>query len=238
MRSRSVQERRDGVGGVGQQALVHVVLEDVRVERVVAIGRVVEARGHAGVDQRGDFGQIEAGDSVVDRRMIFRPGFPHQRRSVLGALGGIEKKSARRDCRLCRLSATDSRTSRLVVELLLRELVGIVEDHRHMLAAAHGERLPRVDVHQEVRRRFGSHRIGQAADPAVLLAAVGRGGVPVRHRREVRERGILVAAAVDDGQLAVFIEALEAGHAAAETEMIVDGADFLLAGCRDSGRCL
>ena len=52
---------------------------------------------------------------------------------------------------------------------------------------------------------LGRHRIGQAADPAVLLAAVGRGGVPVRHRREVRERRVLVSAAVHDGQLAVLI---------------------------------
>ena len=137
------QERRNRIGRVGQQPLVHVVLEHVRVKRVVAIGRVVKARGHAGVDQRGDFGQVEAGDSVVHRRMIFGPGFPHQHRSVLRAAGRIQKESPRRIVDL-RVIGNRFQNRLLVVELLLRKLVRIVEHHGNMPAAAHRQRLPRA----------------------------------------------------------------------------------------------
>ena len=39
--------------------------------------------------------------------------------------------------------------------------------------------------------------------------------------------GILVPAAVHDGQLAILVQAFEAGHASAESEMIVDRAHVL-----------
>src|SRR5579871_1028059 len=44
----------------------------------------------------------------------------------------------------------------------------------------------------------------------------------------MRKGRIVVAAAVDDGEFAVLIKALEADHAAVETEVVVDGADALL----------
>ncbi len=80
-------------------------------------------------------------------------------------------------------------------------------------------------------RKFGGasgrHRVGETAHPAVRFAAVGRGGVPVGHRGEVRERRILVAAAVHDGELAALVEALETRHAGAEAEVVVDDAQLL-----------
>src|SRR6185295_7106 len=42
------------------------------------------------------------------------------------------------------------------------------------------------------------------------------------------ERRVFVTAAVDDGQLPVFVQPFEACHASAETEVVVDGAHFLL----------
>ena len=144
------------------------------------------------------------------------------------ALRAVSSRNRRDGLSTCVAVGSGIENLLLVVEFLLRELVGIVEHHGHMPAAAHRERLARGDIHEEVRRRVGRHRIGQTADPAVLLAAVGSGGVPVRHRSEMRERRVLVAAAVHDGQLAVLIEALESGHAAAEAEMVVDRADLLL----------
>ena len=142
------------------------------------------------------------------------------------ALCAVSSRNFRDGLAICLICRGRRQRLALVVENLLRELVGIVKDHRHVAVAANRERLPRVDVHNKVGRRVGRHRVGQAAHPSVLLAAVGRGGVPIRHRREVRERWILVSAAVHDGQLAVFVQTFETGHAAAESEMIVDGPHF------------
>src|SRR5579871_2131130 len=219
-------ERVDGVGRVGEQALVGVALEDVRVERVIPVRGVVEARRHAGGDQGDHLGQVEADNAVVDGGMIFGTGFAHQSRGIFGAPGGVEQETARRVIDLaCVRQGREDRA--LFVELFLRELVGIVEDHGNMAVAAHGKRLPSPDVHDVIGRGLRGHGIGQATDPAVLLAAVGGGGVPVGHGREVREGRILVTAAVHDGELAIFVEAFEARHAAAEAEVVVDGAQLL-----------
>ena len=121
---RSFMKAADGIGGVGQQALVDVVLEHVGVEGVVAIGGVVEARGHAGFDQRGDLRQIQADDSVVDRRMIFCPGFLHQRRGVFGAAGGVEQELARGVVDFAGCRERPCRTSRLLEELSRVNLLG------------------------------------------------------------------------------------------------------------------
>ena len=48
------EERRHGIRGVGQQALVYVVLEYVGVEGVIPVGSVIEARGHPRLDEGGD----------------------------------------------------------------------------------------------------------------------------------------------------------------------------------------
>ena len=72
------QERRNGIGSIGEQPLVRIVLVDVRVERIVAIGRVIEARGHARRNQRRDLGQVETGDAVVHWRTVFRPSLADQ----------------------------------------------------------------------------------------------------------------------------------------------------------------
>ena len=79
------------VGGVGEQPLVQVALVYVRIEGVVAEGGVIQPRRHVGMDQRGDLGQVERHDAVVDRRAVVRPSLPHQCRGVEGALGDVQQ---------------------------------------------------------------------------------------------------------------------------------------------------
>ena len=62
-----------------------------------------------------------------------------------------------------------------------------------------------VDVDQKIWRELRVDGVGQTAQPAVRLAAVGRAGVPVGRRREMRVRRVVVTAAVHHGHLAVFI---------------------------------
>ena len=93
----------------------------------------------------------------------------------------------------------------LLVEPLLRKLVGIVENHGDVLAASYRKRLARGDVDQKIGRRCGSDRIRRASHPAVLLAAVGGRRVPVRHRREVRKARVLVPAAMHDREFSFLI---------------------------------
>ena len=122
----------------------------------------------------------------------------------------------------------------LIEEIFPRELVRIVEYYRYVPAAPNSQGLPGVDIHEEVRRRFGSDRICKAADPSILLAAVGRRCMPVRHRGEVRERRVVIPASVHHGQLAILVEAFEPNHPAIETEVVVDRPKLLLAGRRSS----
>src|ERR1700730_14735015 len=64
------------------------------------------------------------------------------------------------------------------------KLLRIVEHEWHVIASTHSKGLVRVDIDQIVGV---TERVGQAAEPAVGLAAVGRAGVPIGHRREMRE---------------------------------------------------
>ncbi len=52
--------------------------------------------------------------------------------------------------------------------------------------------------------------------------------MPVGHGGEVRIGRILVTAAMNNGHLAVFIEALESSHARIESKVVVDDAQFVL----------
>ena len=56
----------------------------------------------------------------------------------------------------------------------------------------------------------------------LTIAAVGCRCLPIRHGREVREGWVRVAAAMNDGQLAVLIEMLEARHSGVEAKMLID----------------
>jgi hypothetical protein len=93
----------------------------------------------------------------------------------------------------------------LLGESLAREPLGVVEDDRRVVPAPHRQRLRRVDVDDEIRSAAGAHSIGEPADPAVLIPLIGRAGVPVGHRREVRKGRIVIAAAVDHGEAAILI---------------------------------
>ncbi len=66
------------------------------------------------------------------------------------------------------------------------------------------------------------------ADPAVLVAAVRRRGVPERHRREVRERRLVVADALHDRHLALVVQVLHAAHRLVPAEVRVDLQHVLL----------
>ena len=64
--------------------------------------------------------------------------------------------------------------------------------------------------------------VGQPAQPSERLAAVRHAGVPEAHRREMRQARVVVAAAMDDGQLAVLVETLEADHRRMEAKAVGD----------------
>ena len=78
-----------------------------------------------------------------------------------------------------------------------------------------------------IRHRLRRQGIGQTSAPAVLIAGIGRGGVPVSHRGEVRERRLRIARAVHDGELAVLPQALHAEHARVEAEVVVELQEFV-----------
>jgi hypothetical protein len=61
-----------------------------------------------------------------------------------------------------------------------------------VLSRDYGERLRFVYVDDVIRCRLRIHCVSESADPAELLTAVGSSCMPVRHRREVRERWLCV----------------------------------------------
>jgi hypothetical protein len=93
----------------------------------------------------------------------------------------------------------------LFVCALAAEARRIFEHERRMVTAAHGQRLRVADVHDHVLLRRAVDFVGEPADPAKRFAAVRHAGVPVPHRREVRQARMVVAAAVDDTEEAIFI---------------------------------
>ena len=71
-------------------------------------------------------------------------------------------------------------------------------------------------------RAVGIERRRGAPNPAVLVAAVGCRRVPERHRREVRERRLVVADALHDRHLALVVQVLHAAHRLVPAEVRVD----------------
>src|SRR5205814_3355511 len=59
--------------------------------------------------------------------------------------------------------------------------------------------------------------------PAVLLASRGVRGLPHANGIEVRERGIRVADALDDGDLPRVVEGLDALEVLVQTDLLADG---------------
>ena len=220
-------EGRHGIRGVGQQALMQIVLEHMRVKRIVVVGHVEHLRRHARGQQGHHFRQVETGDAVVHGRFVLRPGLAHQGRGVAGAAGNVLHEALRVVGDRRRVVHGGQRVF-FLEEGLAHEALRVIEHHGHMAQAAHGKGLPRGDVHQIIRGRVRRHGVGQTAHPAIFLAAVGRRSVPVGHGREVGVGRVFVAAAVHDGQLAFLVQALEAGHAGVQPEVIVKNAQAVL----------
>ena len=100
----------------------------------------------------------------------------------------------------------------LIMEAAAGELRGIIEHQRHVVLGAHRERLAGLNVHKKFAAVAGIDGVGKPAEPAVGVAAVGRAGVPVGHRGEMRKGRMLVADPLDDGHVTILVEALEPGH--------------------------
>src|SRR5437899_5564296 len=107
-----------------------------------------------------------------------------------------------------------------------------------MLSAADGERLRQPDVDDGVAGRRIVVIVGQPAEPAERLAAVGHAGVPVTHRREMREARMVVSTAMHDRHLAVFVEALETDHRRVKSESVADLDDLTLRNAQTGPRAV
>ena len=215
-----VHESRDCIGNIGQQSLMQIRLLHVGVKGIVAIRRVVQARRHAGRDQRSDFRKLHRHDAVVDRSLVAGPGVAHQLRSLACASCHVLQVLPRRAGIAVYLRHSIEQCT-LLVKPFAAELLRVVEHHGHMLTGAHGQRLHFIDVYNEIGGRARVDRIGNPAHPAVLLAAVRRTSVPIRHRCEMREGRLRIAATVHNCHLAVLIEPLEPRHALIEAEALV-----------------
>src|SRR5262245_39118070 len=95
-----------------------------------------------------------------------------------------------------------------------------------MLSAADGERLRQPDVDDGVASCRIVVIVGKPAEPAERLAAIGHAGVPVTHRREMREARMVVSTAVHDRHLAVLVQALETNHRRVKSESLADFDDL------------
>ena len=100
---------------------------------------------------------------------------------------------------------------------------GVDEHERHVILALDRQSLAVGDVHDHVVARAGGIQRGRGpSEPAVLVAAIGGRRVPERHRREMRERRLVVAHALHDGDLAVIEQLLHAAHRLVPAELRVD----------------
>ena len=221
-----LHEARDRIRNIGEQPLMQIRLLYVSVEGIVTIRGVVEPRRHAGRDQRGDFRKLHRHDAVVDRCLVAGPGVAHQLRGLARTLRHLQQELLRSAGVGIHVRRTVEQRP-LLVKPFAPELLGIVEHHGHMLAGAHRQRLHFVDIDDEVGGRSRVDRIGNPANPTVLFTAVRRAGVPIRHRCEMREGRLRVAATVHDGHLAVLVQPLESRHSRVEAVAFIDLAQFL-----------
>ena len=83
-----------GIRRVGEQPLVQIALEHMRVERVVPVCNVVEVCRHPRVNQGHNFRQIQTRDSVIHRGLVFCPGLPDQRGRIARAPSDVQQKSS------------------------------------------------------------------------------------------------------------------------------------------------
>ena len=68
-----------------------------------------------------------------------------------------------------------------LVQALAAEAFRIVEHNRNVIACAHSQRLRFADIDDEIRRGLRVDGIGEPADPAGFLSAIGRARVPISH---------------------------------------------------------
>ena len=200
---------------------MQVWLLHVGVKSVVAKTGVIQARRQAGVDQGGHLGQTYRHDAVVCGAAVARPGLAHQARGLHGA-GGRFPEIGARGVGIAFMRRHHVQQVLFLKTALARKTLRLVKHHWHVDLAVHRQRLRHVNVDDQVARSSRRNGIAQAPDPAKFLAAVGRRRVQVRHRGEMRERGLLVTAAVNHGQLAVFVELLETRHAGVPAVVVVD----------------
>ena len=142
-------------------------------------------------------------------------------------LGSRAEKIQRRVRRLA-LAGEALQRRLLLFGPLAAKLSWIVKDQRRVHFAPHRQRLRAADIDDRVARSFWGVGIGEAADPAQRLAAVGNTGVPEAHRGEVREAGVGIAAAFDDRHVAVFVETLESHQRGMEAGLAGDGDRLVL----------
>src|SRR5215471_287498 len=85
-------ERRYGIRGVGEQALVQVALEHMCIESIVTVGDVIQPGRKTGMDERRDFRKIQTRNSVVHWRLVARPCLLDLRGCAFRASRNVEKK--------------------------------------------------------------------------------------------------------------------------------------------------
>src|SRR6266446_3591881 len=66
------------------------------------------------------------------------------------------------------------------------------------------------------------HGVSRTAEPAIKLATIGCGGLPIGHRGEMGERRLVIADTMDDREMAVLVEALESRHGRLKAEMLIE----------------
>src|SRR5271169_1256741 len=101
------------------------------------------------------------------------------------------------------------------------KMIGLEERKRYVGASPNRERPSRLDIDDEVIAAARVERIREPTKPAIRVAAIGGAGLPVSHRGEMREAGVIVADPVDDRELTVLEQALETRHARLDTKLVV-----------------
>ena len=227
MRRISLKESFDRIGAVLQLAIVRRRLVHVRVEQAAAQRHVVELRRKVGLDQRDDFVEIEQAQVRIGLGACSGSTPRARRRKPAPRSSSPRARSGARRRRARRCAPSDSMTGRLLRE---QPALESRRDRRTRAARAFAALTASVWLSEMFTIRLsrapgGIEARRGAPDPAVLVAAVRRGRVPERHRREVRERRLVVADAVHDRDLAVVVEVLHPLQRLVPAELRVDRQD-------------